>query len=281
VGVLSEGIHSLLDLVSAGISYFTVREAGKPADPGHPFGHGKIETLSSMFEAILLVVAGAWICFEAFEHLKYPKPLEHQGVAIATIAVSVVISWLAYQHNMNASIVTRSSALRVNALHFLSDVVASGGILLGLILIRLTGWIVLDAIVAFGVAVYILFISTEQIWKALRELSDSQLPAEEISAIDGIVRSYVEAHRIEGIHDLRTRQSGATRHIDFHLILCQYMTVGESHAVCDELEQAIHRRLERASVNIHVEPCGNGATEDCACGEYFRMPRRRAKEPLR
>lgn len=253
VGVLSEAIHSALDLVSAGLSYFTVREAVKPADAAHPFGHGKIETLSSLFEAVLLVLAAGLIVKEGIEHLRNPEPLAHGGWAIAVIFVSLVVSYYAYRHNFGAAQATESSALHVNALHFLADVVASMGVLLGLILIQVTGWHVIDPIIAFAVAGYIFWISIGQVKSAIMELSDRQLPDSEVMKIRDIIEAF-GSEMIEA-HDLRTRKSGNMRHVDFHLVVCGTMTVDQSHSICDEIERQIVAALPRTCVQIHVEPC--------------------------
>ncbi|MCM2277454.1 MAG: cation diffusion facilitator family transporter [Oligoflexia bacterium] len=254
VGVLSEGIHSFLDLVSAAVSYFTVRQAVKPADEDHPFGHGKIETLSSLFEALLLVAAAALIISEAVDHFRNPQPIQHQGLAMAAILISLVVSYFTYRHNLAAAEKTESSALRVNALHFLSDVVASGGVLAGLILMHFTGWTILDPLLGLAVAIYIVVITVEQIKSALLELSDVQLPPEELARIRAIVDNF-KSCRVLGAHDVRTRRSGVTRHIDFHLVVCGSMSVDQSHAVCDQVEAKLLAEFPTASVNIHVEPC--------------------------
>jgi len=253
VGVLSEAIHSLLDLISAGLSYFTVREAVKPADDAHPFGHGKIETLSSLFEAVMLVVAGGLIVKEGLEHLHDPQPLTHGGWAIAVISVSLLVSYYAYRHNFGAAKATESSALHVNALHFLADVVASLGVLIGLVLIQVTGWHIIDPILAFAVAAYIFWISIGQVRHALRELSDGQLPEGELLKLRGVLDEF--GNEMIEAHDLRTRKSGNARHVDFHLVVCGSLTVDQSHAICDEMERRILDVLPRTSVTIHVEPC--------------------------
>jgi cation diffusion facilitator family transporter len=253
VGVLSEGIHSSLDLVSAALSFFTVRVAGKPADHDHPFGHGKIETLSSLFESLLLVAAAVWISVEAVDHFRNPHPTQHGWIPIGVMILSLGVSFFAYRHNLQAARETQSSALEVNALHFLADVLASGGVLVGLILLELTGWVYLDPLIAVAVAGYILWASMHQVKGALEELADTQLPASEVEQIASIVHE----HRggLVQAHDLRTRRSGATRHIDFHLVVCGHMTVDASHQVCDELEAKILNVFPQASVHIHVEPC--------------------------
>lgn len=263
VGVLSEGIHSFLDLVSASLAFFTVREAGKPADEDHPFGHGKIETLSSLFESLLLLLAAGLIIFEGIEQASHPKPLRYQGLAIATIFLSIAVSYIVYRHNRQASLVTESPALHVNSLHFLSDVVASFGVLLGLLILKFTGWIMIDAIMAFAVAIYILVVSAQGVRKAIYELSDRQLPTEEIARLKQIIDSFKDSDQGSMIeaHDLRTRKSGATRHLDFHLVCCGQMTVDESHEICDGIESKILGVFSDASVNIHVEPCEQQKTQ--------------------
>lgn len=264
--MLSEGIHSFLDLVSAAVSFFTVREAGKPADQDHPFGHGKIETLSSLFEALLLLLAAFVIVYEAFDHLLNPQPVTYQGWAMGVIVVSLLVSWFMYVHNLRASVETESSALKLNALHFLSDVVASGAVLLGLVVLRFTGWLLVDPIMAFGVAGYILLIGGKQVLDALRELSDSKLPEAEVREIESVLGGF-KGKSIEA-HDLRTRRSGATRHVDFHLVTCGWMTVDESHSVCDEIERRLETKFTHLSLNIHVEPCG---TDRAECKEHCHL----------
>jgi cation diffusion facilitator family transporter len=187
---------------------------------------------------------------------------------MATMGISIAVSYWVYRHNLHASRATESSALHVNALHFLSDVVASLGILIGLVVLKLTGWLVIDAIMAFAVAVYILAISAKQVKGALLELADTQLPESEIAEIRRILGTFRD-RSIEA-HDLRTRRSGSTRHIDFHLVVCGQMTVDESHAVCDEIEARINEVFPRSSVNIHVEPCEDPITGCRATCETFQ-----------
>lgn len=272
VGVLSEGIHSFLDLVSASISFFTVREAGKPADHGHPFGHGKIETVSSLFESLLLILAAALIIYEGVEHFKNPHPIQNEWMAVGVMILSLLVSFLVYRHNAGAAQETESSALHVNALHFLSDVVASFGVLIGLVILKLTGWTQIDSLIAFGVAAYILLVSIKQVKLAVLELTDTQLPADEIKTIHSLLDLF--KHEVIEAHDLRTRKSGATRHIDFHLVVCKELTVKSSHAVCDDIEAKIMNTFPSASVNIHVEPCEHDFPE-CKANCPVEKPRKK------
>ena len=253
MGVLSEALHSGLDVVSALIAFFTVRAAVRPADRDHPFGHGKIETLSSLFESLLLVVAAAWIFFEALEHVRQPQPVLHQNLAIWTILVSALVSFFMYRHNSLAATQSESSAIQANSLHFLADAVSSCGILVGLLLLKFTGWLIIDPVIALLVALYILAISIPQIKRALFELADVQLPVDEVVRIESLVNEY--KNQFIDFHDLRTRKSGSIRHIDFHLTVCGRLSVHQSHTLCDEIETSLLRSFQNASINIHVEPC--------------------------
>lgn len=259
VGLFSEGIHSALDLVSAALAFFTIRAAGKPADDDHPFGHGKIETLSSLAESLLLVAASVFIVIEAVKSVRNPKPLEHAGYAIVTIAFSLVLSYFVFLQNTRAAIKTDSSAIQVNALHFLADAVTAAGVLVALIAIHFTGALWLDPAIAFLIAIYILAISWRQIVRSVHELTDQTLPAEEIARAEGIFARFKP--RILDVHDLRTRKSGAHRHFDCHATVCGKLTVQESHRICDEMEDAMQEEFPNSLVSIHVEPCMHPGTK--------------------
>ncbi|MDR3608321.1 MAG: cation diffusion facilitator family transporter [Oligoflexia bacterium] len=261
VGVLSEAIHSFLDLISAGVTFYTAPHSIKPADEDHPFGHGKFETISSLFEALLLVIAAVMIFYEALNHFHHLQAIEYPGLAMAVIGVSIVISYWVYRQNSVASAQVDSRALRVNALHFLSDVVASVGVFAGLVLLKFTGWLWIDPAIAIVVALYILFVAGTQVKFALDELSDSQLPEAEVREIRKILDGFRD--RTIDAHDLRTRKSGSFRHVDFHLVVCGELTVEQSHEICDEIEQAILALYSEALVSIHVEPCRHVRGADC------------------
>jgi cation diffusion facilitator family transporter len=213
---------------------------------------------------VLLIAAGVFILFEAVDHIQNPHAIAHEGLAMVTIFVSMVVSYWAFRHNHAAARDTESSALHVNALHFLSDVVASAGVLVGLILMKLTGWFLIDPIIAICVAVYIFSISIKQVKKALLELADTGLPAHELKDIKNVL----DRHREQAIemHELRTRKSGSERHVDFHMVVCGHRSVHESHALCDRIESEIQEVYPRTSVHIHVEPCeheGVDCVENC------------------
>lgn len=271
LSVLAEAIHSGLDLLAALIAYFSVREAGKPADDRHPFGHGKIENLSGTIEALLVLAAAVWIAVEAIRHLLDGTTVRSPGAGIAVMAVSAILNGFLSRYLLRVAEATDSVALRADALHLLTDVYTSAGVLGGLALLKLTGYAILDPLVALAVAALIL----RAAWLLLRQsflpLLDISLPGEEqeeiLRVIEGFRNRYLE------VHMLRTRKAGGERHIDLHLVLPKAMPIAEAHRLCDDIEAALAARYPASHVLIHVEPCDeleNGrCTLDAVC-EYCR-----------
>lgn len=253
VAVLGEGLHSSLDLVSALIAVLTMREALKPADSDHPFGHGKIETLAAFAEAVLLVVASIYTAVHATELLLHPRPLAHEGATTFAMAGTLVVSYAVYRHNVHAAKVTQSTAVYVNAMHFLADVLTSIGVVAGLAIAWATGWLWVDPIIAYGVSAYVLYVAYQLLRQALGELVDVQLPPAELKQIQGIVAKFKGS--FISMQSLRTRKSGAFRHIDFHLLVCGHLSVNQSHELCDQIEAEIEAAFPNSTVKIHVEPC--------------------------
>lgn len=265
IGVLSEAIHSGLDLLSSLVTFFTVRASARPADWDHPFGHGKLENLSALLEAFLLLVAAGYIVFESASRWKSGEhTVVHMDWALAVTAVSVVVNLYVYFQNRSVGKAEESIAIETNAYHFLTDVFSSLAVLLGLILLQLTGWSFLDPLIAVLIAVYILWVAIVQMKKSVAELSDVTLPTSEVEKIEGLIKKHSQSFL--NFHDLRTRKSGFVRHVDFHLTVCQEQKVKAAHHVCDEIEEDVMGAFKEASVNIHIEPCGNhgpACTDTC------------------
>ncbi len=271
LSVLAEAIHSGLDLLAAVIAFLSVREAGKPADEGHPYGHGKIENLSGTVEALLVLAAAFWIGYEALQHLLTAQTVRSPGAGMAVMAVSAVLNTLLSRYLLRVAAATDSVALRADALHLLTDVYTSAGVLVGLGLIKLTGWAALDPLVALAVAVMIVRAAWQLLRHSFLPLLDISLPGEEqeeiLRVIEGFRNRYLE------VHMLRTRKAGGERHIDLHLVLPKAMPVAAAHRLCDDIEAALAARYPSSHVLIHVEPCDeleNGrCTLDVTC-EFCR-----------
>lgn len=264
VSVLSEAIHSGVDLLAALIALFAVRSSGKPADAEHPFGHGKIENLSGAVEALLIFLAAGWILYEAIGKLIWPEPIEQPGWGVAVMALSAGLNWLVSATLFKVAKATDSVALQADAWHLRTDVWTSVGVTIGLGLIwaaetllpgRHFHWI--DPVVAIIVALLILKAAWNLTLQAGHDLLDANIPPDEQTWL----RHYLEALRddsaqpdIRGYHKLRTRKSGHMRFVEFHLFVNPQMSVDESHRITQVLKAEIRRRLPSSDVLIHIEP---------------------------
>jgi cation diffusion facilitator family transporter len=259
VSVISEAIHSGIDLVAAIIAYFSVKTSSQPPDQKHAFGHGKIENISGTVEAILIFIAAGLIIFEAYKKLMGGVEIEDVSLGIAVMLISAVVNFFVSSKLMKTAMKTESIALEADAWHLRTDVLTSLGIFGGLVAIKLTGIAILDPILAILVALFILKAAFELTIKSVKDLMDATLPHEEEKEISDIIAKH--ANEYVGFHELRTRKSGSDRFIDLHLVMSKKVTVKDSHDLADRIETGIRGRFPRASVMIHVEPCHAG--EEC------------------
>ena len=257
VSILSEAVHTLIDLMAAIMAFFSVRMAEKPADEKHPFGHGKFENISGVIEAILIFVASGWIIFHAITRLRDGEMmLGEQGLTWGFIVmiVSAVINFFVSRRLYKVARETDSIALKADALHLSTHVYTSAGVGVSLAVIYFTGWYFLDPIAAIVVASYILKEAFEILIEAFRPLADMALPKEELDVIDKIINKNLN----KGLtyHMLRTRKAGSDREVDFHLEVPGKMSVSDSHDLCDKIEDKLQESLPNLKVTIHVEPEG-------------------------
>jgi len=251
VSIISEAIHSFMDLLASIIAFISVRISDRPADERHPYGHWKIENISGVIEALLIFVAAIWIIYEAIHKIITPGKVETIGLGFAVMCVSALanslVSWYLYKISKE----TGSVALEADALHLKTDVYTSLGVAAGLGLIFLTGYHILDPVVAILVSMLILKESYSLLMKAYKPLMDESLDPEEVK----IIRETIERYCKENIkyHDLRTRKAGNYNYVDFHLNLDENLTVKEAHDLCDLIEKEIKFRLVNSEITIHVE----------------------------
>lgn len=252
VAVISEAIHSLLDLVASIIAFFSVKISNRPPDKEHPYGHGKFENISGTIETILIFVAGVWIIVESVEKLIHPTAIKLPLIGVAVMLIGAIINWIVGKKVKKAGDESHSVAMQSNALHLLTDVYSSLGVAISLLLVSMTGWKFLDSLIGIGIALYIMKESFELGKKSFTPLLDAGLSTEEINQIKEVLACYKTKY-IE-YHDLRTRRSGAEEHIDFHLVLPSSMSIKEAHILCDQIEESIKKVLINPQILIHVEP---------------------------
>jgi cation diffusion facilitator family transporter len=251
VAVISEAVHSGIDLLASAVAFVSIRKAEQPADSDHPFGHGKFENLSGAFEALLIFAAAALIIHEAINKLQHPTEVEKLGWGIVVMLIATVVNIVVSRVLFRFARSTGSIAIEADAMHLWVDVFTSAGVMIGLILIRFTHWPVLDPVIAILVAGLILKAAFDLTVKAIADLADRRLPDDEIASIHAIIDKNPD---VQGYHKLRTRKSGSRREIDIHIQVNRDTTVYEAHGICFRVENAIKETLPGAYVTIHVEP---------------------------
>jgi cation diffusion facilitator family transporter len=250
VSIISEAIHSSMDLIAAVIAFLSVKVSDNPPDSKHPYGHGKIENISGVIEAMLIFIAAIWIIIEAVKKLLGEK-IELDSIAIGSVVmlISAVVNFIVSRRLYKVAHQTNSVALEADALHLKTDVYTSLGVAVGLGLIIVTGINWLDPVVAICVAMFILRESYFLLKKAFTPLLDSAWGTDEIEELqkilDGLEVSY---------HDLRTRLAGNYRFIDLHIQIPKDVSVGSAHMYCDKIENELTNIYENLTVTIHVEP---------------------------
>jgi cation diffusion facilitator family transporter len=257
VSVISEAVHSGIDLVASIIAWFSVKEAGKPADDIHRFGHGKIENVAGTIEAVLIFGAAIYIIWEAAGKLRTGTvEIESLGLGAGVMAVSALANYLVSRHLLNVAVKTDSVALEADAMHLRTDVYTSAGVLGGLVAIKLTGIALLDPIVAIVVALLIIKAAWDLTKTAFFHILDVKLPDNEEALIHEVMNRY--AGRFIEYHKLRTRKSGHIRHIDMHLVVPRQITVEAGHALSHQIGADIERCLPHSHILVHIEPCPGG-----------------------
>ena len=262
IGLLSSALDSLIDVLVSSLNLFSIRLADSPADRGHPFGHGKVENLAGLVQAVLIGVLGGWLTFEAVRRVVHGTRLEHTEWGVAVMAVSIVVSWLITRHLRRVATRTDSVVLLADSLHYATDVWTNGGVLAALLLLRLTGRSVFDPLIAILVAGLILRSAYQIVARSVRDLMDAAIPEDEQREIERVIRR----HRyVVSSHDLRTRRSGSQRQIDFTVVACRHLPLGEAHDLVDHVEKEIEETIPNAHVVVHAEPCAPGcqATDRC------------------
>jgi len=253
MAVLASAVDSLLDILMSGVNFMAIHQAEQPPDQRHPFGHGKFETLATLFQSLVIFGSGGWIIYEAVQRLREGPRLGNLEEGIGVLAFSSLVSWFIARHLRSVAKKTDSSALEADSLHFRMDIFTNLGLMLGLLFIRWFDIYWLDSALSILVASYILHEALQLIKRSLTDMLDQELPEE----IQSQVHQLICAHDgpLAGYHGLRTRRAGSSKIMDFHLEVCKDMSVAEAHKLVDSLEKKIEREIPGADVIIHIDPC--------------------------
>ncbi len=249
VSIISETIHSSIDLLASVISFFAVKIANAPPDKDHNYGHGKFENLSGLAEGILISIASLWIIIEAIKRILNQKPIENIGLGFIVMFICALVNFFVSGKLHEVAKETDSIAMEADSLHLKTDIYSSLGVCAGLLLIWVTGLTFLDPIVAIIVALFILYEAYNLLKNAFLPLVDTSLPEFELNIITSLLNN-----KSLLFHNLKTRKVGRNRFVDFHLELPPDLSLQEVHNVCDDVENDLKQKIKYLEVNIHVEP---------------------------
>ena len=250
LGILSEALHSGLDLVAAIITYFSVRLSDKPADSDHRYGHGKIENLSALIETFLLLITCAWIIYEAVSRLLSGNThIEINKWSYIVVISSIIIDYNRSRMLFRVAKKHNSQALEADAIHFSTDIWSSTVVLFGLICANY-GWYFADPVAALGVASIVLFVSYQLGKRAIDVLLD-KAPMDTVAIVEQTLSNYPE---VKQFHDLKVRTAGADTFIKFNIHLEPDLSLRQVHELCDKIENELGELIARSEIYIHAEP---------------------------
>lgn len=261
VGMLSDALESLINLAAALLALSMLRLAAVPPDAAHPYGRFKAEYFASGIEGALIVFAAASIAWAAVPRLADPRPI---AAPLAGIGVSVLASGINLACGLlliSAGRQMHSIALEADGHHLMADVWTSAGIVAGVALIAATGWHILDPLIALAVAAHIVITGFMLMRRSFAGLLDAAIPAAEQAEVETVFAEYRGRHQVE-FHALLTRQAGARRFISFHLLVPDAWSVERAHALAEEIEERIRRRVPNAILISHIEPISQPASYD-------------------
>ena len=262
--ILSDALESIINVVAGAFAMGSVILAAKPPDETHPYGHGKIEFFSAGFEGALIIIAALGIFKSGMTHLVHPQPLPNLGAGLVLLVVAGIVNGALGFVLVRVGRRTDSLILEADGKHVLTDVLTTGGVLVGLLLVQVTGWYRLDGIIACLVGIQILITGSALVRQSFRGLMD----AANLEVLEELSRLLVANRRAcwVDIHQLRAWKSGDHIHIDLHLVLPRDLSLEEAHQEAKDLESLIVRHFQaKASALIHMDPCLDVDCPVCAC----------------
>jgi cation diffusion facilitator family transporter len=253
IAIITEAVHSTIDLVASVVAFFSIRAAEEPADAEHPYGHEKVESLAAAIEGMLILVGAGVIVYEATRQLVVGTSVERLGIGIAVMGFSVIANLVVSTVLRSRAREHGSQALEGDAAHLRTDALTSAGVLAGLALVEITGNAVFDPITALIVAVAIVWAGFRILMRSSAVLIDEALPGPEMDRIEDAIAA-ARTPEVAGYHKLRARRAGNRRHIDFHVQYRSGTSLERAHELAHEMRGAIEAEIPQAEVLIHVEP---------------------------
>lgn len=262
LALLSSGVDSIIDIFMSMCNYLGLKKASEPADEQHPYGHGKFETLATLFQGLFITASGSIIIFEGARRLLKGVQVHTLDIGLVVLAASAVVAWFISRHLKNVGTEYDSSALRADALHYATDVYSNMGLFGGLAAAKIFNWDWMDPLLSMVIGAYIIWQAAKLMRRSLNEFLESSLPEDEVRAITRSIDMFSE--KFNDYHRLRTRTVGNKRMVDLHLRVCRLESIEQAHATALQIEDNIHAVLPQADVTIHLEPV--------PCSECHKLP---------
>jgi cation diffusion facilitator family transporter len=269
IAILTEAVHSLIDLVASVIAFVSVRKADEPADAEHPYGHEKVESLAATIEGMLILVGAGIIVYEATHRLVIGSEVESLGIGIAVMGFSVIANLVVSTVLYRRAKALESPALEGDAAHLRTDAMTSAGVLVGLALVEITGIAAFDSITALVVAMAIVAAGIAIIRRSSGILVDETLPDVELDRIEAAIAT-ARTPEVAGYHKLRARRAGSRRYVDFHVQYRSGTSLELAHTLAHRMRDSIEAEIPQAEVLIHVEPETSFREPDDADSGPFR-----------
>ena len=259
VGLLSDALESLVNLAAALLALSMLRLAAAPPDADHPYGFSKAEYFSAGIEGALIVLAAAGIVWTAIPRLVAPRALDMPLAGLTLTVVASAINFGVAMILLRAGREHHSITLEADGRHLLTDVWTSAGVIVGVALVYITGWLRLDPLVAIAVALHILWTGFGLVRRSVRGLMDPAISAEDQREVDKLIAEYSRRYGVS-FHALRTRQAGARRFVSFHLLVPDAWTVAQAHQLSEEIEARMRAMVPNAAIFTHIEPISDPAS---------------------
>lgn len=254
ISIISDGLHSGIDLIASFIAYVSVKQSSKEKDDDHNYGHGKYENVSCLVESLLILLTGIIIGIEAIKKIIEPPTITNVDLGIGVMVLAIIINIIVSIYLLKLAKKENSLALEADGMHILADVYSSIGVIVGLILVKVTGYAIADPIMALIISIYIMNISRGLIKKSLDDLVDKSLDKNDLDVITDILNKYPE---VKFYHKLRTRKNGTCYEIDVHIKLDKDMCLDTVHNVCNSIENNIKGIYPYSYIVLHPEPYKN------------------------
>ena len=236
VAVLASAIDSILDMGVSIFNYFAIKKSEEHPDENFQYGKGKIQAIAGVIEGTVITLSGLYIIYEGIEKVLAGKRVEYLGVSLGVMIFSIILTWLLVRYLMKVAKETDNIVIKADALHYQTDLLSNGAVIVSLFIVYITHWSWIDAIFGIGIGLYIIYSAYEIIQESVMILLDRSLGADVVAKIGEIISS---DSRVRGYHWLKTRTDGRHNFVEFHLVLTPDMTLEEAHKIAEDLEYKI------------------------------------------